>query len=160
MSTMNESNPIRASLMRNKFLATGGIIFGVTAISFVIGIPFTLQRDEYTNDDGSLINTNPTKTLTMEILPINDREHFVRSTSITPSFIMPSQDLIPITTKPAHQNRESLPTLRTTPIQVGGVAAEAKTRQLNNIFDEDDSFRLKLYWEPGYYWQENTEEKW
>ena len=141
---MSES-PIRVSLMRTKFLATGGIILGTTAIAFVIGIPVILhQRDEHTD-------ANPTKTFSMVV---------TKSPSIAPSSIMPSQDLLPIITKPTHRSRESLPTLRTTSIEVD-VAAVAKTaRHLNNIFDEDDSFRLKLYWEPGYYWQENTDEKW
>jgi hypothetical protein len=107
----------------------------------------------------------------MEILSINDREQDLvttKSPSIAPSSIMPSQDILPIITKPTHRSRESLPTLRTTSIDVDVVAsievdvvAEAETmRHLNNIFNEDDSFRLKLYWEPGYYWQEKIEEKW
>jgi hypothetical protein len=154
MSTMSES-PIRVSMMRTKFLATGGIILGTTAIAFVIGIPVILhQRDEHTDDDGSLIDANPTKTFSMG-------KHLVtKSPSIAPSSIMPSQDLLPIITKPTHRSRESLPTLRTTSIEVDVAAVAKTTRHLNNIFDEDDSFRLKLYWEPGYYWQENTDEKW
>jgi hypothetical protein len=157
---MSESNPIHVSLMRTKFLATGGIILSATAIAIVIGIPGILHpRDEYTNDDDA-IDASP---FLMEILSINDREQDLvttKSPSIAPSSIMPSQDILPIITKPTHRSRESLPTLRTTSIEVDVVTEAKTTRHLNNIFDEDDSFRLKLYWEPGYYWQEKNEEKW
>ena len=168
---MSESNSIRLSLQRTKFLATGGVVLGATAIINVFGIPTILCRDESTDDAGRSINAYTSAAFPPEIAS-NDSDQFATPTSLlnasTGSNDSNKDPFIRVDsiasrfTEPLIATRDFVPMLRAS-LPKNTTSFEDNDpvkRQLRNIFDGTEVIRLKLYWEDGYFWQEKAEEKW
>ena len=152
---MNQSNPNRLEdhKKRTTFVVIGGVVACVTALAVVFGRQGVnaISRGDvsHSDDDASFA----------ELVPANasgsndsNQVSLIQVASISSQSTAPSianSNLLP-TSKPTQQLRKYSP--------ANLVHTAPATRELNLFLEE--VFRLKLYWEVGYYWQEETVEKW
>ena len=142
---MYQPNPNRLEdhKKRTTFVVVGGVVACVTALAVVLGlkgVKTVRLGDESHSHDGASFSA----LLTANASGSNDS---VSSPTTTPS--VANSNILP-TSKPTQQLRKYSPSSL--------VQTAPATRELNLFLDE--KVRMKLYWEVGYYWQEETVEKW
>jgi hypothetical protein len=136
-SKMSKSsvNCLKDRNRRSTFVVIGGVVACATAPAAVFGLPGVLRGDESHSDNSSSILAIGSK--------VSNQTQSIKINSTDSPTSKPTQLLAPTSASPADN----------------GAHIASATRNLN-IFAEDISVRLKLYWQRDYYWQEETEEKW
>ncbi|KAL7523702.1 hypothetical protein ACHAXR_000294, partial [Thalassiosira sp. AJA248-18] len=181
MSQPSTTNPKqRATLM-----AVGGFVVGASAMAALIGLHNVFHNDksaslrgysssatpefDTSNDKvSSMPMSSPSPTSTPEASSEQDIfSASIRSMNSTatptpapsssnsspfPTSYMPTPETLMPTDYPTHDATEA-----PTELEDGAPDALFKRQHLRS---KEVGFRLKLYWEEGYFWQERTEEKW
>jgi hypothetical protein len=120
------------------FVVIGGVLACATALAAVFGLPGVHRGDESHIDNNSAIAS-------LGSTVSNEAQSIQMNSTYSP------------TSKPTQQLRKYSRTSRFPADDDARIASA--TRNLN-LFAEEVSVRLKLYWQRGYYWQEEIEEKW
>ena len=139
-SKMSQSsqNCLKDRNRRNTFIVIGGVVACSTALAAVFTLLDVLWVDESHTDNRTFITAFGSK--------VSNQAQSIQIGSIDSPTSKPTQQLRknpPISTPPADDD-----------------AHLASTARKLNLFAGEISIRLKLYWQRGYYWQEEIEEKW